>query len=189
MKRFTFFLLLPLALSTGCLTVEVKEYRITLKNDHSGEATIKFINIVSETDDSLDMSGDDFSQLIEFYLQGNQLERENPGFRNVRKRLYEENGVLVGELSFTFDSLAVVRFFKFNPDSPYMYFVGSPLSSEQLLETNGTFGRDWMPVIFWPGDTRQLYVKTRVVSEVAFRRSLLPHFQAWTAVQQERKKP
>jgi len=186
---FTGTLILITSLSfTACLTVESKEYRIRLTSECSGTATIKFINIVSETDDPTDISADDFKQLIEFYVEGSQLEKENPGFRNVRKSLYEQDGVLVGEISFSFDSLSTVRVFRFDKESPFMYFVGSPISSEQLVETNGTVGADWMPVIFWAGDTQELYIKTRVVSESAFRRSLVEHFTNWQAEPQGEKK-
>lgn len=172
----------------GCLTVESKEYHIKLRTDHSGEATIKFINIMSEADDTTDISHDDFHQLIDLYLLGTQLEKDNPGFRNVKKRLYEQDGVLVGEVSMTFDSLAALRLFKFNAESPYMYFVGNPLSSEQFVETNGIYGRDWMPMVFWPKDTRDLYLKTKVVSEVTYHRSLLKQFKDWQA-QKESDQP
>ena len=168
-------------LISGCLTVENKEYHIRLKSDHSGEATVRFINIMSESDDTVDISKDDFQQLIEFYVQGAKFESENPGFKNVKKRLYEEDGVLVGELTMTFDSLSALRVFKFDKDSPFMYFVGSPLSSEHFIESNGTFGRDWMPVVFWPKEARELYVKTRVISEVAHHRGLLRNFKEWQA--------
>ena len=132
-----------------------------------------------------------FQQLIEFYLEGTQLEAENPGFRNVRKQLYEEDGMLVGEVTFDFDSLSVVRLYKFDEDSTFMYFVGSPLSSEVLVETNGSFGRDWMHVVFWEKDTRDLYVKTKVVSEVVHHRSLLKNFKEWQELksQGQIKKP
>ena len=178
--RFPFFaLLISAVFFSGCLTVEFKEYTIKLKNDHSGEATIRFVNILSESDDTLDITSDDFQQLIEFYLEGNQLEKDNPGYRNVRKKLYEQDGVLVGEISFTFDSLSVLRLFKFDKDSPYMYFVGHPLSAEQYVESNGTYGRDWMPVVFWPKDLKEITLRTKVVSEVSYQRSLLKNFKEW----------
>ncbi|HCV43972.1 MAG TPA: hypothetical protein DGH68_10850 [Bacteroidetes bacterium] len=186
------FSVLVLALClTSCLTVESKEYRIKLKPDHSGEATIKFTNILSEADDTVDISADDFNQLIEFYLQGTQLEKENPGFHNVKKRLFEEGGVLCGEITFTFDSLGSVRIFKYDGDSPYMYGVGSPLSSEQYIESNGLLAREWMPVVFWPKDARDLYIKTKVVSEVSFQQSLLKNYKTWLAQPpgQKQRKP
>jgi len=167
----------------GCLTVESKEYRIRINPDLSGEATIRFVNILSESEDTLDITADDFQQLSQFYLEGTQLEKENPGFKNVRKRLYEQNGVLMGEVSFSFDSISAVRIFRFDRSSPFMYFVGSPLSAEQLVETNGIRGPDWMPVVFWNHEDTEFYVKTKVVSEVPYQRSLLKRFQEWQAAQ------
>lgn len=185
LRRIPPFIAVVLAVSlTSCLTVESKEYRIKLKPDNSGEATITFLNIMSETDDSVDISAEDFHQLIEYYLQGTQLEKDNPGYKNAKKRLYEQNGMLCGEISFTFDSLASIRLFKYDEDSPYMYFVGSPLSSEQYVESNGELGREWMPVVFWPKNTKDLYFKTKVVSEVSFHRSLVGNFREWQSQQQ-----
>jgi hypothetical protein len=169
---------------SACLTVENKEYRITLKTANSGEATIRFINILSEADDTVDITSDDFQQLIEYYLQGTQLEKENPGFHNVKKRLFEEGGVLCGEITFTFDSLGSVRIFKYDSDSPYMYGVGSPLSSEQYVESNGMLAREWMPIVLWPKDAKELYIKTKVVTEVSFQRGLLKNYKTWLTQQQ-----
>lgn len=189
-RLFSLLIIVLLSLClTACLTVESKEYRIKLKPDHSGEATIKFINIMSEADDTTDISSDDFHQLIEFYLQGDQLEKENPGFQNVKKHLFEEGGFLCGEITFTFDSLGSVRIFQYDGNSPYMYAVGSPLSSEQFVESNGVLAREWMPVVLWPKDARELSIKTKVVSEVSFQHSLLKNYKDWLAQQQPGQKP
>jgi hypothetical protein len=189
MKRFFLRTLIASLsfLSVSCLTVEKKEYHIKLKDETSGEATIKFINILSESDDTTDTTKDDFLQLIETYVSGEKLETDNPGFRNVKKRLYEEKGVLVGEISFTFDSLSSIRMFKFDKDSPYMYFASNPLSSETLLETNGIQGEQWMPVVFWKRDAREFYIKTHVSSEARFRTSLVTQFRDWEAAQSKKK--
>jgi len=186
MHRFItpFLIFLATLCLSACLTVESKEYRIILKTDNSGEATIKFINILSEADDTVDISSDDFQQLIELYLQGDQLEKENPGFHNVKKRLFEEGGVLCGEITFTFDSLGSVRIFKYDSDSPYMYGVGNPLSSEQYVESNGMLAREWMSIVLWPKDAKELYIKTKVVSEVSFQQELLKNYKAWLAQHQ-----
>jgi hypothetical protein len=178
MNRILPFLLVTLPL-IGCLTVEFKEYRIKLKNGTSGEATIKFINILSESDDTTSVAREDFQLLIDSYVAGTKFERENPGYRNVKKRLFEENGVLCGEVSFLFDSLATVRFFRFDKDSPYMYYATNPLSSEVLVETNGIEGEKWMPIVFWKRDEREFYVKTRLSSESRYRTSLLKQFREW----------
>ena len=164
-----------LSLVPGCLIVDTKEYHITLKSGGSGEARIVFNDIQSD-------------QLIDLYLHGSQLERDNPGYKNVEKHLYEKDGKLNGEVTFAFDSLAVMRLFRYDNDGPLMYFVGSPLSSEVMVETNGTFGRDWMPIVFWPKGTKDLYIKTRVVSQGSYHRPLLALFRAWEQSPQAKEK-
>lgn len=171
--------LLTAVVLSGCLTVEEREVRITLTREHSGEATILFINIESESDDSTDASRQDFADLIGGYLQGNQLEGDNPGARNIRKRLFEQDQKLVGEMSLSFDSLSTVRLFQFDRNSPYMMFLGTPSRNELLVETNGIFGGDQMPVIFWPNTTREFFVKTKAHPGEGVRHGLLSLFHAW----------
>jgi hypothetical protein len=170
---------LLLTVLPGCLTVETKEVRIKLSDEHSGEATMLFVNIQSETDDSTDASIQDFTELVQSYFQGKQLERDNGGFRNVRKHLFEQDQKLIGEMKLSFDSLSAIRLFKYDRTSPYMMFLGTPSSNELLVETNGTFGGDRMPVIFWPSETREFYVKTRTHPGEGVRRSLLDVFRRW----------
>jgi hypothetical protein len=102
----------------------------------------------------------------------------------VSKRLYEDHGLLHGEIRFEFDSLASLRLYRFDSLSPVMYYVGDEFSTERVIETNGVYGGEIMPVVFWPRGTQELTLKTHVVSEAQYRRSLLPHFRAW---EQERK--
>ena len=173
------FLLISLIPLTGCLTVAEKEYRIVLRNDFSGEATIRFIDIASESDDTTDVSADDFNHLIGVYLNGTELEEQNPGWRNVQKRLYEENGVLCGEVSFEFDSLADVWLFRFDHASPLMYYIGTDPTAEEVLKTNGTFRPETMPVIFWTDSTRVLFLHTRIRSENPNRQPLVSSFRTW----------
>jgi len=163
----------------GCLTVKQKEYRIKLYTDNSGEASIRFIGISSASDDSTDVSADDFRYLVEYYFEGTLLEQENPGFHNLTKNLYEEDGKLVGDISFSFDSLGAVRLFRFDAQSPLMYYVGADMFSEQLVETNGRYDGDRMPVVFWPRGTKELYLRTEVISDAPYQRSLLSTFREW----------
>jgi hypothetical protein len=69
-----------------------------------------------------------------------------------------------------------------------MYFVGSPLSAEQLVESNGSRGPDWMPVVFWPAGTSELFVRTRMVPQAPQRRSLVREFREWQAAQARPRK-
>ena len=173
---FATFLLLSMP---GCLTVAEKEYHFKLLSDHSGTAIIKFIDIGSESEDTTDTSQEDFDHLITFYLRGTQFEEQNPGFRDIRKRLYEDGGRLVGEIEFAFDSLGTVKLFRFDADSPYMYYVGTDFFSEELAETNGDYKSNTMPVIFWPRGTTEFSLRTRVSSETPARRTLVDHFRRW----------
>ncbi len=173
------------ALLQGCLTVESKEYHFRLKTDHSGEGTILFVNIQSESDDSADISLDDFHALINSYLQGKEFENENPAFHNVQKRLYVQDGKVYGEVRFSFDSLAAVRLFRYDDESPYMYFAGSQMTSEVMVESNGAFGRDWMPVVFWPKDAREMSITTKVTSEARHHRSLAEYLIEWQKTERQ----
>jgi len=164
---------------TGCLTVEKREVRIRLSDDHSGEATILFLNIESESDDTTNSSQQDFTELVKSYLTGDQLERDNPRFRNVHKRLFEKDGMLVGEVRLSFDSLSTLRLYKYDRNSPYMMFLGAPSSNEILEETNGVHGGDLMPVIFWPSDARDFYIRTKAHPGEHKRHSLLKYFHTW----------
>jgi hypothetical protein len=172
--------LLPLG---GCLTVAEKEYHFTLLTDTSGTAIIRFVDIGSESDDTTDTSEQDFNHLIEFYLHGTQFEEQNPGFHEVRKKLFVENGKLTGEIRFTFDNLETVKLFRFDNASPFMYYVGTDFFSEELAETNGSYKREVMPVIFWPKGTTEFTLRTRVASETPDRKSLLGYFQRWESSQ------
>jgi hypothetical protein len=127
----------------------------------------------------VDVTQEDFRHLLDFYLYGTAIEEENPGLRNVRKRLLEENGVLVGELSFEFDSLSTVRLFRYDATSPYMYYVGQEMFSEEVVETNGTLGGEQMPVLFWSSRAREFNIRTRIRSEAPYVRSLLFLFRQW----------
>lgn len=171
--------IVTLFLLNGCLTVAGKEYHIRLHADGSGTATIRFLDIGSESDDTSDVSAQDFEHLVNSYLVGSEFEERNPGWRNVKKKLYEEKGVLNGELNFEFDSLSAVWLYQFDQLSPLMYYVGTDRLAEEVRETNGRFRQDVMPVVFWPVGTTELYLHTRIRSEAPDRRSLVQQFRYW----------
>lgn len=188
MVRSTLPLLLAITLLflNGCLTVAEKEYHIRMNHDRSGTATIRFLDIGSESEDTTDVSAEDFDHLLSAYLNGMQFEEQNPGWSDVRKRLYEENGVLNGEITFAFDSITSVWLFQFDQKSPLMYYIGTDRSAEEVRETNGIFRPEVMPVVFWPAETRELNLRTRISSEAPGRRSLVHAFRVW---KKEREDP
>ncbi|MFQ5799868.1 MAG: hypothetical protein ACE5H0_14415 [Bacteroidota bacterium] len=174
------FALLCMTLLTGCLFVELKEYRFTPTDGNSGSGSITFTNVRSTDEDTMDTTEGDFAAMISDYYEGTQLETENPAFKNIQKTLYEKDGLLVAEITFTFDGLDAVKLYRYDQDSPYMYYLGGDaFDSEELVETNGTYGGENMPLIFWPKNKKSFYFKTRLATSLEGTRSLLPRYREW----------
>lgn len=168
-----------LAIFAGCLGVEKKEYTIKLKGGESGTATIKYINIFSNDDNEKDVSFKDFGELVSDYLEGNKIEQDFPGIRDVKKRIFIENNTLCGEITFAFDSLSHVKLFRYE-DGPYMYYVNTGSSpSEKFEVSNGTFGGEKMPVIFWNKNTNDFQFRTLVTEDVTGKRSFVKLYKMW----------
>ena len=51
-------------LLSSCLTVEKKLYKWELTGPNSGKLTITYVNIMSDMDDTLDVSVEDFNELL-----------------------------------------------------------------------------------------------------------------------------
>lgn len=149
----------------GCLTVETKEYSYDLKSGNSGSGKIKYINIM-RTDDSASTIEADYQDLITSYLKGNKPEDEMLGVKNVKKRLFEEDNHLCGELTFDFDDITSLKFFNYN-GKVWAYNLSSNSmglfgGNESYFSSNGTFGGENMPVIFWDSKDKEFEFKTTV---------------------------
>ena len=84
-----FAVILSVLFVSGCLTCEKKEYTFKFTGKDSGELTIKYINIMSTMDDTVDVSEEDFTSLINDYLEGSEIESEYPDATVISKRLFE----------------------------------------------------------------------------------------------------
>ncbi|MCX7878588.1 MAG: hypothetical protein N2510_08130 [Ignavibacteria bacterium] len=178
MKRiyipFLILSLLYLLNFTGCLAVETKEYSFRLTKGNSGEATIKFINIM-RTKDSASTIEDAYNELVESYLKGTKPEDEMTGVRNVKKRLYEQDNQLCGEITFTFEDIRDLKFFNYK-GLVWAYFVGftGMIGNESYFSSNGTYGEADMPVIFWDASQKEFNFKTTLTTPGENTESLLP---------------
>jgi hypothetical protein len=165
---FLAFVVLGFTFLSGCLTVETKEYSFKIKKDGSGSGEIKFINIMSDNKDSLSSVDDDYQMLIESYLKGDRLLDEMPGVKNVKKRLFEEDNQLCGEITFDFAKITDLKFYKFKDGGPWCYYLGTTpsnmFSSESFFSSNGEYGGQNMPVIFWEGSVKEFKFKTTVTA-------------------------
>ncbi|MGH2576064.1 MAG: hypothetical protein ACRDFC_10235 [Ignavibacteria bacterium] len=155
------------ALCSGCLTVETKEYQFKIKKDKSGEATVKYINIMSDNKDSAGIPEEDYGTLINSYLNGQKLQEDFPGAKNMKKRLYEEDNRLCGEVKFEFDDITNLKFYKYKAAAPWCYYLGGSMSfmgsfSESYFSSNGVFGGENMPVIFWDSNQKIFEFKTTI---------------------------
>ena len=97
----------------GCLAVDRKEYTWKIDADGSGTAKIVYKNIFSSGNTEEDMSADDFTSLIDDYIEGTAIDDELPDVKNLKKRLYVEDGLLCGEVTFEFEKLSDIGFYRY----------------------------------------------------------------------------
>ncbi|MCF7918769.1 MAG: hypothetical protein K9N06_02515 [Candidatus Cloacimonetes bacterium] len=186
-----FILILASLLASGCLSYEFKQYTFKVNDDGSGSGSIKFINLASQDEDSLDVSLADFDKLINDYLQGTSFEEGNPSFKVNNKELYEEDGVLCGIVEFTFDDYFEAGFYTdlnyFNDsvtDSVLIYYDGE--FDEIVWESNGDDLSEIldMPVISWALDTKFFYIKTQSIQDDTNSHELLDIYNIWQQSQE-----
>ncbi len=181
--------LLAVSFLSGCLTAEHKEIRLTLNADgKSGVGKITFVNIVSEPDDSTkDNSKVDFDKtLITEYYQGRKLEESSKGMKNVKKRLYLNGDNLMGEVTFEFDDITKLGFYRYKGEGPYMYYTISDgyFTSGQFETTDGTYADEKnMPVIFWDANTKDFFIKVALSTPNVVHHSLAKFYVDWAKKQ------
>jgi hypothetical protein len=167
---------------SGCLTCEKKEYTFQFTGKESGLLTIKYINLMSTMDDTIDISEEDFSSLMTDYYEGTEVENEFPEAIVKSKRLFEENGVLCGEIVMEFTGLAMGHLYQHNGKGPLMYCLSCfSIDSEYYSESNGEYGGDIMPVVFWDPGLKNLTLSTDVTTPDETTVSLLDRYLAWEA--------
>ena len=180
-------LLLTLALTvSGCLTAEYKETHLLINEDgKSGHGIITFANIVSEPGDSIDVSKEDFNSLISDYYQGKKIEKDNHGMHNVHKKLYVEDDRLMGQVDFDFNDIADIGIFQYKGSGPYMCYTVADgfFTSGQYVASNGTYGGEKMPIIFWDNASKELYFKMSLSTPQEVRKSLVKSYTSWAASQ------
>ncbi len=183
-----FLLTLFCFILSSCLTTEFKQYFFKINADGSGTGTIKFINIVSEEDEEQNVSTTDFDELINNYINGTIFEEANPNFNVISKELFEENGVLNGQVEFTFEDFQDIGFYHYqrSEHAPIIFYLGT--ISEILLETDGEYlggARDeveGIPMIAWAPGTTEFTFKTAVKDEMSNVHTLLDHYNLWLEV-------
>ncbi len=158
-KTFAWMLIVAVGLMAfGCLTFESKEYYWEIDSDGSGSGRIVWRNLFSNGNEDEDGSAEDFVSLIDDYLEGESLGDENDAFKNVKKRLFVEDGVLCGEMTFEFGRLTDASFYRHKGEGPYMFMLAT--SDEIYYKSNGDWGGDDFQIIFWESGTKKLELVT-----------------------------
>ncbi|HLN53050.1 MAG TPA: hypothetical protein VK212_05035 [Lentimicrobium sp.] len=164
---------------TSCLTVEKKQYTYQLTGNNSGKLTIKYINIYSIMDDGKDVSQSDFQELVDKYLNGTQIMEDFPAASNIKTRLFEENDQLCGEITLDFNDLNSARLYQYSKGCPIMMNISTAFDSETYISSNGEYGNDHMPVVFWPTDAKKMVVTTLVSTPDETSTSMLDDYKEW----------
>lgn len=146
---------------SSCLTVETKTYTYEFTGKGSGKLIVKYYNIMSIVDSAGVTEVEDFDDLVSNYLNGDKINTSYPEATNIEKRLYEEDGVLCGELKMDYPTIAAARLFQLDGKGPYTFYVSS-IDGESYVESNGTYGSDICPVVMWPSKMKKLVVTTSV---------------------------
>jgi hypothetical protein len=162
--RFLLLIIIPISIAS-CLTCERKEYIFQLTGENSGKLTIKYINIFSSLIDSTGELSADYDELTNLWLKGEKLERDFPDATKFRKRIFEEDGTLCGEVTMEFDDLSKVHLYRYKDTGPFMFSLSNfNDDGETFLQTNGEFGGEKMPVIFWPVEAQSLRFSTKIAT-------------------------
>ncbi len=183
MRRRSFFIVLIgmlLIALPSCLTVEKKEYRFEFSGKESGVLTIKYVNIMSVIDDDGDVEAD-FNELINEYLQGDLIENNFRFSKILSKRLFEEKGVLCGEVKLEFTELTAAHLFQYEEDGPIMMSLNTGAGMEEYASSNGNYGGEIMPIVFWSDEKSCLDHITNITKPDHTSISLLDKFKEWEA--------
>lgn len=130
-------------------------------------------------DNDENVSEADFKELIETYIQGDQVSQDYPAAKNIKTRLFEENGQLCGEIILHFDDLNSARLFQFDRNCPIMMNISTNFDSETYISSNGEYGNEHMPVVFWHQESNKLVVTTSVTIPDESGVSLVNEYRKW----------
>jgi hypothetical protein len=174
------------SLLSGCLTADKKEVHIKLNPDgKSGSGSILFSDVASSPGDSVEAVNEDFSTLIAQYYEAHKAELEK-GMKNIHKRLFVQDGKLMGEITFNFDDVSDLGFYRYKNSGPYMFYTVADgfFTSGQYEASNGTYMGEKLPVIFWEPGQRELYYDMALSTPQEPRTSLLDAYNRWQSKQQ-----
>ncbi|MCB0713302.1 MAG: hypothetical protein KDD67_13310 [Ignavibacteriae bacterium] len=158
-RMYSGFVLLSLFLFSGCLTASRKIIKFDLNPDGSGKGSMIFLDIMSMQEDENDRSVQDYTALVNDWLNGTQFEEANPSLYDIQKRLAADKNRLNAEITFKFGNYADVGLYRHHDSGPWMYYAYLNTSKVEYFDTtNGEYAGGAMPVIFWPEKTTEFRI-------------------------------
>ncbi len=161
-NKLFLFLILAACLMTfpGCLTCDIVTYIITMTSPNSGTVKISYTNITST-----ECTAEDFTHFFDTIVNGRGIEEAWPAVKNIRKKFFEKDGMLNADISMDFTTLDAVGLYKYHETGPLMFmfwtapFIGP---NGKYVESNGTYGGEKMPVVFWDPQQKELMLTIQI---------------------------
>ncbi|MEI7596776.1 MAG: hypothetical protein WCK02_13580 [Bacteroidota bacterium] len=163
---------------TSCLTVEKKSYTIKLEKDGSGVLTIDYYNIFAELseDEKPEDAKQYFDELMKDYFNGEILTKLYPNVKTIKKELFEKDGKLCGRVIIDFGKISDIGLYQQTKKSDLMFALCSSMFSETYLASNGMYGGESMPVVFWNKKEKNLQLDTSLTEPTDKSVSLLNYY-------------
>ena len=146
------------ALLSGCILVRTTEQRINLRNDGSGEAVLRLIDI--RTDEQADsLVQRDFRIMMSSFDHEGIEDFEQNGRKISAKRLFTRDDTLYAEISYTFNVTGAIEGLRMTHDELYLVVNGG----REIARTNGRV-EPWQngtQRIVWKRDAQRLLFQIR----------------------------
>lgn len=179
MKKSLVFLLVLLMLGlSSCLTVEKKSYTIRLEKDGSGVLTIDYYNIFAELseDEKPEDAKQYYDELMNDYFNGETILKLYPRAKKIKKELFEKDGKLCGRVIVEFANISDIGLYKQSKKGDLMFALCSSMFSETYINSNGIYGGETMPVVFWNKKEKNLILETSLTQTTEKSYSLLQYY-------------
>jgi hypothetical protein len=162
-------------LAQGCIVVRTTEHRIQVREDGSGEAVLRLIDLRS--DETADSSvAHDFAIMMSSFETSGIQDFEKMGRKVTGKRFYVQGDTLIAEITYTFPSLDAIEGLRITRDELFVVVN----QGRVVARTNGSI-EQWEKTqerIVWDRDAKRLLFR---ISEQTIppSRSLAQYYLNW----------
>lgn len=157
MKKFL-LCCFALFLLAGCLTYEGKIFNYQLNKDGTVDLTVTYVGIRSPDPDSLESA---YKELVDSYLNGDELAAKFPYGKIESKRLFEKEGKLYGEVKVKFQTYADAGIY-YNKSKKIVVMGTEPFQltmDETIEKSNGIKPGTVTGLLVWEEDQRNLIIE------------------------------